>query len=412
MYNKSIDSRRKINVGIIGIGYVGLPLTICLAKKFSVVAFDYNASRIKELNKGIDRNNEFRKKNILSKNIIYTNFINDLYDCNYFIIAVPTPIDTSNNPNLSYLKKANYLVSRVLKKKDIVIYESTVYPGLTEDYCIPQLEKYSKLKANTDFFYGYSPERVNPGDKLRKIENIVKVTSGSNFQTANKINFLYKSVINAGTFKASSIKVAESAKIIENIQRDINIALMNELSMIFKKMNIDHHEVIKAASTKWNFVKFVPGLVGGHCIGVDPYYLSYKAKKIGINPKIILAGRSINNNYFTHVSNQIEEQAGKKLLIMGLSFKEDCKDLRNTQVVKIYDKLKKKKYIIDVYDPIVDKKEAKKLYDIKLINKIKVNNYNIVLIAVAHKIFKKLKNKIYKSIKKNGKIIDLKKILK
>lgn len=412
MYNKFIDSYRKINVGIIGIGYVGLPLTICLAKKFSVVAFDYNASRIKELNKGIDRNNEFRKKDILSKNIIYTNFINDLYNCNYFIIAVPTPIDSNNNPNLEYLKKANYLVSRVLKKKDIVIYESTVYPGLTEEYCIPQLEKYSKLKANIDFFYGYSPERVNPGDKLRKIENIVKVTSGSNFETANKINFLYKSVITAGTFKTSSIKVAESAKIIENIQRDINIALMNELSMIFAKMNIDHHEVIKAASTKWNFVKFVPGLVGGHCIGVDPYYLSYKAKKIGINPKIILAGRSINNNYFTHISNQIEEQAGKKLLIMGLSFKEDCKDLRNTQVVKIYNKLKKKKYKIDVYDPIVDKKEAKKLYGINLIKKIKVNNYNIVLIAVAHKNFKNLKNKIYKSIKKNGKIIDLKKILK
>jgi UDP-N-acetyl-D-galactosamine dehydrogenase len=400
----------KIRVGIIGIGYVGLPLTVCLAKKFQVRAFDYNLNRINELNKGFDKNNEFKKKMILNKNIFFTNSIKDLCDCNYFIIAVPTPINNKNNPDLNLLKKANFLVSKVLKKNDIVIYESTVYPGLTEDYCIPQLEKYSKLKPNRDFFYGYSPERVNPGDKLRKIENIVKVTSGSDMQTANKIDYLYKSVINAGTYKATSIKVAEAAKIIENIQRDINIALMNELSIIFKKMNIDHHEVIKAASTKWNFMKFTPGLVGGHCIGVDPYYLSYKAKKIGINPKIILAGRSINSNYFRHIIKLIKEQKGKKILIMGLSFKENCKDLRNTQVIKIYNYLKKN-YKIDIFDPVVSKSEAKKIYGINLIDTIKEKNYDIILIAVAHNFFLKMKNKILKSIKKDGKIIDLKKIL-
>jgi UDP-N-acetyl-D-galactosamine dehydrogenase len=408
---KLAKHKKKI-IGILGVGYVGLPLAICLANKYSVKSFDASKERIDELKVGFDKNEEFKKKEIIQKNLFYTSSINDLSICNYFIIAVPTPIKKNFKPDLQYLKKANILVSKIIKKNDIIIYESTVYPGLTDEYCIPQIEKYSGLISNKDFYYGYSPERVNPGDKLKTISNIVKITSGSNKATSQKIDKLYKSVITAGTFNTTSIKVAESAKVIENIQRDINIALVNELSMIFAKMDIDCNEVIKAAATKWNFNKFTPGLVGGHCIGVDPYYLAYKSKQVGVNPKIILAGRHINNNYFKYLAKKIEKNKGKSVLIMGISFKENCKDLRNTQVVKIYEHLKKRKYKVDIYDPIVDKDEAKKIYNIRLVNKITKNKYDSVLIAVAHKTFFKQKKTIQSALKKNGKIVDLKNIFK
>ena len=407
-------NKLKINIGLLGLGYVGLPLLLTLSKKYKVVGFDTDKKRVNQIKKGIDKNNEFPKKQILNKKFKVSSDANAIKSCNIYIVAVPTPLK-NYKPDLRNLENANTIISKFFKKKDIVVYESTVYPGLTEEFCVVQLQKKSKLLANKDFFYGYSPERVNPGDKSKKIENIIKITSGSSKKTASIIDKIYKSVITAGTYPVSSIKVAEAAKVIENTQRDINIAFMNELSIIFKKMKLNTKEILDAAGSKWNFIKFKPGLVGGHCIGVDPYYLSYKSKKIGINPKFILSGRKINDNYYKFIINEIKSffklkknKKNLKILILGASFKENCKDIRNSQIIKIYDNIKDK-YKVEIFDPIVNSIEIYKKHRIRLSKKIKANYYDYVLIAVGHTIFKKrYKYSIEKSVKKNGKINDLK----
>ena len=405
----------QVSIGVVGLGYVGLPLLLLLAKKYQVVGYDVDKNRISELITGLDKNSEHSKKEILKNKIKFTTNYLDIKVCNVFIISVPTPAK-NNKPDLRNIEQANITVSKVLKKKDIIIYESTVYPGLVEEYCVPQIEKITKFVGNKDFFYGYSPERVNPGDNKKKIQDIIKITSGSSPKVAKKIDNIYKSVIKAGTFPVSSIKIAEAAKVIENTQRDINIALMNELSIIFNKMNLNMREILDAAESKWNFMKFTPGLVGGHCIGVDPYYLSYKAKKIGINPKIILSGRKINDEYYKYICNEIEKylklkkikKKRIKILILGASFKENCKDIRNSQIIKIF-ALLKKKYNVHIFDPVISSKEILKKYKIKLIKKIKYKYYDYVLIAVGHKVFKtKYINTIKNSVNKNGAINDLK----
>ena len=407
----------KINIGIIGLGYVGLPLAVSFAKKNKVIGFDSNKNRINDLKKGLDITFEVSKKSIRkTKNIIFSHNSKDLKKCNCFIITVPTPINRIKNPDLSYLVSASKLVGSVLKKGDVVIYESTVYPGATEEICVPILEKKSNLIFNKDFFIGYSPERMNPGDKKHTVSNIIKVTSGSNKETAKFVDKLYRSIVKVGTYKASSIKVAEAAKIIENTQRDINIALINELSLIFNKLNIDTDEVLKAAGTKWNFLPFRPGLVGGHCIGVDPYYLTYKSKKLGYNPKIILAGRKLNDNMSTHMVNKLflkmnEKKikiSNSKILIMGLAFKENCPDIRNSKVFDLAKQLKKFKVKVCAYDPWVNNK-TNKLNGVRLIKKPIKNNYDCVILAVAHNIFKKMGTRKIKSLtKKNHIIFDLK----
>ena len=400
-----------VKIGIIGSGYVGLPLALCFSKKYRTKVFDINKERISNLNRGIDFNNEFKKKEILNKNLSFHFEVKDLSECNFFIVTVPTPVNKKNVPDLRLLKKANQSLGLILKKGDTVVYESTVYPGLTRNLCSVELEKNSKLKANEDFFFGYSPERINPGEKERKIDCIIKITSGSNKKTATKINNIYKSVIKAGTFLADSIEIAEAAKVIENTQRDINIALMNELSIIFDKMNINIFSILKAAKTKWNFCDFVPGLVGGHCISVDPYYLSYAAKKNGINPKMILAGRNINDNHYIFLKKKIESYAPKKILILGITFKENCKDIRNSQIPKLYNSLKKNNNSIkiDIFDPIADKNEVKKNFNIQLKSNLKYEYYDFVLYAVNHKFFQNNKKYIKRTIRKNGNFFELKK---
>ncbi len=336
---------KKKYISIIGLGYVGLPLAVEFAKFFDVIAFDYNSKRINELRNNLDENNEIKKNELKKlKKLYFTENEKDLKKSNIFIIAVPTPIKKNKKPNLIFLKQACITVSKYISKKDIVIFESTVYPGLTDDYCIPIIEKYSKFKINKDFFCGYSPERINPGDKKNKLSTIVKITSGSNYKTSIFVDNLYKKIIKAGTYRTSSIKIAEAAKVIENTQRDLNIAFINELSIIFNKLHLDTDEILKAASTKWNFIKFSPGLVGGHCIGVDPYYLTYKAKKVGYSPKIILSGRDMNDNMVKYVSkrflNKLSEKKIKiinsQILILGFSFKENCSDTRNSKIKDLH----------------------------------------------------------------------------
>ena len=391
----------KIKVAVIGLGYVGLPLAVEIGKKYSTIGFDINKKRILELKKNKDNTEELSKSQIKkSKNIKFTYNINEIKFCNFYIIAVPTPINKKKKPNLKMLKDATCLVANLLKKNDIVVYESTVYPGLTEEYCVPILEKNSKLKVNQNFSVGYSPERINVGDKKHTLTNIKKIVSASNNKSLNKINNVYKSIIRAGTYMAPSIKVAEAAKVIENSQRDINIALINELSMIFSKLGIDTNEVIDAAKTKWNFLPFYPGIVGGHCIGVDPYYLSYKAEEVGYKSKIILAGRKLNDDMGNYIAKKIlklivaKKKFNKslKIAILGLSFKENCGDIRNTRVVDIKKYFLRKNIKCDVYDPIVDKKEVLKEYGIKIkpLSKIYSNKYDGVIIAVKHNQFKRL----------------------
>ena len=359
---------KNIKIGIIGLGYVGLPLAVEFGKKFPVVGYDISVERIKSLKKGIDDTLEVSRKDFSKAvNLKFTNNPKDMKSQNFFIITVPTPINKKKKPDLSLLKNATKIVGKLLNKGDIVIFESTVYPGVTEDICVPILEKYSKLFFNRDFFCGYSPERINPGDKEHRLVNITKVTSGSNSEVAQIIDLLYKQIIKAGTFKAKSIKVAEAAKVIENTQRDINIALINELSIIFNKLEIDSRSVLEAASSKWNFLKFYPGLVGGHCIGVDPYYLTYKAEEVGYIPKVILAGRRLNDAMGSYVVSELLKLMIKKkintikakILIMGLAFKENCTDYRNTRVLDIIEELKEHNLKIDVYDPWLDSKKVK-----------------------------------------------------
>ncbi len=398
-------------VGVIGLGYVGLPLVEQLIKKkFDVVGFDINSKKINKI-----------KKLQKLKNTKLTSNYKDLKDRNFFIICVPTPIDKKKKPDLKALKLASKIVGKNLHTKDIVVYESTVFPGCTEDVCIPILEKFSGLKINKSFYCGYSPERINPEDKKHTLENIIKVTSGSNKYSSKIIDKFYKKIIPAGTYCAESIKIAESAKIIENVQRDLNIALINELSLIFERMKLDTYKILKAASTKWNFINFKPGLVGGHCIGVDPYYLTYKSEQLKYKPKVILAGRKVNDNMPNEIAKNIINNLhskystikNKKVLIIGYSFKENSKDIRNTKVLNLFKILKKKINLVDIYDPIVDVKEIFKKHKIIVKSKIiKKNFYDALVLAVPHeKIIKNGKNKIMKYLKKNAYIVDIKKAL-
>ena len=417
-----INKVKNFKIAIIGLGYVGLPLALEFSKKKSVIGFDINERRVKELNSGIDRNLEFSDKKLkTSKKLCFTNNINDLKPANCFIITVPTPIDKFKKPDLSPLLNATKIVSKIIKKKDLIIYESTVYPGCIEEKCVPVLEKFSKLKFNKDFFCGYSPERINPGDKKHTISNIKKITSGSTPKIATKIDKLYNEIVKVGTHKAPSIKVAEAAKVIENTQRDLNIALINELSILFNKLNIDTQDVLDAAKTKWNFLPFKPGLVGGHCIGVDPYYLTFKAKNIGYKTKVILSGRELNDSMGNHVASKLilalKEKKIKiknsKILIMGLTFKENCADIRNSGVKSLFDKLKRFNCTLDLYDPWTNVNDVKKIYNINPIKFLKKRNYDGIVIAVAHDIFKaKGINFIQNLCKKTRVIYDLKNLFK
>ena len=413
---------KEYTIGVIGLGYVGLPLAIEFGKKYQTVGFDINKSRIRELQSGYDRTLEVTKEDLKkAKQLSYASELNGLKKCNYFIVTVPTPIDKNNRPDLTPLIKASETVGKVLKKGDTVIYESTVYPGCTEEDCVPILERESKLKYNKDFFCGYSPERINPGDKVHTVTKIRKVTSGSNPAVADKVDALYRSIITAGTFKASSIRVAEAAKVIENSQRDINIAFVNELALIFNKLGIDTQEVLTAAGTKWNFLNFRPGLVGGHCIGVDPYYLTHKAQEAGYHPEIILAGRRLNDNMGIYVANQVVKLMinkdhrilNSKVLILGITFKENCPDIRNTRVVDIINELKAFGCEVDIYDPWVDKDEVKHEYNLSVKVKeseLKPSVYDAVVLAVAHDEFLSLNIRKYK--KKHGIVYDVKGCLK
>ena len=406
------------NIAIIGLGYVGLPLALAFSKHFNVVGFDKNIQRVKELKKGIDVTREIEKKDITKlKKIKITHNQKDIKKCNIYIITVPTPINEAKDPDLSYLADASTIISNVLKKDDIVIYESTVFPGATETFCVPILEKYSNLKFNTDFYCGYSPERINPGDKKNKLTNIKKITSGSNNQVADFIDQLYLKIIKAGTHKASSIKVAEAAKVIENIQRDVNIALMNELSVIFNALEIDTEEVLDAAATKWNFIKYKPGLVGGHCISVDPYYLTHKAKSQGILSQVILSSRKVNDNMASHIVNQLIKQMVKKdigvsksnILIFGFTFKENCNDLRNTLVNELAHGLKDYNCNVDIHDPYIDIESSKKIYKLNFISELEKSKYDAIILAVAHNAIRSMGiQRIKQLVKEKSIIYDLK----
>lgn len=385
-------------LGIIGMGYVGLPLAVEFGKILDVIGFDINEQRLAELSKGIDRTDEVTTEDLrAAKGLRFSSRLSDLEDVNIFIVTVPTPVDEFKKPDLSPLIGASTTVGKVLKKGDIVIYESTVYPGCTEEVCVPVLEKASKLTFNVDFFCGYSPERINPGDKLHRVTNIKKVTSGSTPAIAVRVDALYKKIVVAGTHLASSIKVAEAAKVIENSQRDLNIAFVNELALIFEKLGIDTHEVLEAAGTKWNFLNFKPGLVGGHCIGVDPYYLTYKAEGVGYRPEVILSGRRINDNMPLHVASTViklmaQHQlpiTGANILVLGITFKENCPDIRNSKVVDVINELKSYKTNVDVYDPNADAHEVKEEYGFDLIASPS-KRYDAIILAVNHEAFKAL----------------------
>ena len=409
-------------IAIIGLGYVGLPLAVEFGKYFKTIGFDISASRIQELQVGNDSTLEVRPDELQEAiKLTYTKDTKDIQNCNIFIVTVPTPIDENKKPVLTPLIKASISVGKALKKDDIIIYESTVFPGATEEICVPILEKNSDLKFNKDFFCGYSPERINPGDKEHRLTNIKKITSGSTPETANKVNALYKRIITAGTYKTSSIKVAEAAKVIENTQRDVNIALINELALIFNKLDIDTEAVLEAAGTKWNFLSFRPGLVGGHCIGVDPYYLTHKAIEVGYAPDMILAGRRLNDNMGNYVVNQVLQLMKKKnievskadILIMGLTFKENCPDLRNTRVIDLVNGFESFNCNVDVYDPWVNKAEANKEYGITPLKEPVSEKYDVIVLAVAHDKFNAFSLEKIKSFgKQNHVLYDVKYLLK
>ena len=414
----------EIKISVIGLGYVGLPLAVAFAAHHPVVGFDTNPERVEELTNGHDRTLEVSPEQLVAvkDDLQYSSTIKDIADCNIYIVTVPTPIDSSNRPDLSPLIFSSRMIGEVLKPGDIVIYESTVYPGVTDSICLPEIEAVSGLTLNVDFYAGYSPERVNPGDKERTLEKIMKVTSGSTPETAKIVDDLYKSIITAGTFPVSSIKVAEASKIIENTQRDVNIALINELALIFDHMNINTLEVIEAAGTKWNFLKFKPGLVGGHCIGVDPYYLTFRAEEMGYRPDLILAARQINNGMGKYIASAtIKEmiRAGKgvlnsKVLILGATFKEDCPDMRNTRVVDIIEELQDYGIDVDIYDPWVDLDEKKKHFHYEMIADPfeAEKKYDAIIVAVAHSKFKTLSRADYEQISSDKAVlIDVKGIV-
>ena len=390
-----------MKIAVIGLGYVGLPLAAAFSEKYEVTGFDVNAARIEELKSGYDRTLELsaeQMKKAIENGMKFSLNLDDIRGCNFFIVTVPTPIDKNKRPDLTPVIKATQSVAKVLKKGDIVVYESTVYPGVTEEICVPLLEQ-SGLKFNEDFFCGYSPERINPGDKEHTVTKIKKITSGSTPEVAEKVDEVYRSIITAGTHKAPTIKVAEAAKVIENTQRDINIAFMNELAMIFNKMNIDTNAVLQAAGTKWNFLNFRPGLVGGHCIGVDPYYLTHKAQELGFHPEMILAGRRINDNMGKYAADQVVKLMIKRgvlinsarVLVLGLTFKENCPDIRNSRVIDVIEELRDFGCSVDVYDPWADEAEVKREYGLTPLKSFDEADYDCVVIAVAHDKFKGLK---------------------
>lgn len=413
----------KIKICIIGLGYVGLPLAVAFSEKFKVIGYDINQDRVSELNNGVDKTDEV-SPDVLKRSgesLVFVSNKDAIKGCNIYIVTVPTPIDENNLPNLNPLISASQLIGSVLKENDIVIYESTVYPGVTEDVCVPEIEKYSGMVFNKGFYCGYSPERINPGDKTHTIKNILKVTSGSTPEIAKKIDDLYKTIIDAGTYMAPSIKVAEASKVIENIQRDVNIALVNELAIIFDRMDIDTHEVLSAADTKWNFIKFFPGLVGGHCIGVDPYYLSFKAEDVGYKPNLILTSREINNGMSQFIAektiNKMLEAGFKikisEILVLGATFKENCPDMRNTKVLDIVDQLSSCGANVELYDPWVENNKIPE-------NKYKFvedplsrnKTYNAIIVAVSHECFKKYSSVEYMKLSNpNAVIIDIKNIV-
>ena len=410
-----------LRIGVIGLGYVGLPLAVEFGGKYATVGFDVNAARIAELESGADSTLETSAEELKgATQLTYSTDPAAIADCNFYIVTVPTPLGDSNRPLLTPLRKASETLAGVMKKGDIVVYESTVYPGATEEFCVPIIENGSGLKMNEDFFVGYSPERINPGDKEHRLPSILKVTSGSTPEAAEFVDSVYKSIITAGTYVASSIKVAEAAKVIENTQRDVNIALINELAMIFDRVGIDTEEVLEAAGTKWNFLPFRPGLVGGHCIGVDPYYLTYKAQQLGYHPHMILAGRRINDGMASYVVLQIIKRmlakkiqpADSRALVLGLTFKENCPDIRNTKVVDIVSELESFGSNVDVWDPWVDAAEAKAEYNVDLVSDPEQGAYDVVVIAVAHDQFRKLGEAGIRGFGKNPSVVyDIKYVL-
>ncbi len=409
-------------IGIIGLGYVGLPLAVEFGKKRNTLGFDINEARVAELRRGKDSTLETTRAELKqATKLSFTTQTKDLKKCTVYIVTVPTPIDAYNRPDLTPIVAASRTVGSVLKKNDVVIFESTVYPGCTEEIAVPIMEKASGLKFNRDFFCGYSPERINPGDKTHRLPNIRKITSGSTPKTATFVDELYASIITAGTFKASSIRVAEAAKVIENTQRDLNIALMNELALIFNRLGIDTEEVLQAAGTKWNFLPFRPGLVGGHCIGVDPYYLTHKAQEVGYHPEMILAGRRLNDNMAGYVAERVAQLMGKKsllvnrarVLVMGIAFKENCPDVRNSKVVDMIHALEKFGATVDVWDPWVDPKHVKHEYDITPIKKPRARAYDAVVMAVAHNEFKTMGIRgVKKLMKRKHVLFDIKHVFK
>ncbi|MCG6639515.1 Vi polysaccharide biosynthesis UDP-N-acetylglucosamine C-6 dehydrogenase TviB [Acinetobacter baumannii] len=411
----------QLKIAIIGLGYVGLPLAVEFGKHKPTIGFDINENRILELKNGHDHTLEVSSDELKHvQQLAYTANIQDLQNSNFFIVTVPTPIDDFKQPDLTPLIKASQSIAKVLKKGDIVVYESTVYPGATEEVCIPELEKHSGLNFNKDFFVGYSPERINPGDKQRRVTNILKITSGSTPDVADYVDQVYSLIIEVGTYKAPTIKVAEAAKVIENTQRDVNIALINELALIFNKMGIDTEDVLKAAGTKWNFLNFRPGLVGGHCIGVDPYYLTHKAESIGLHPEIILAARRLNDRMGEYVATQLIKEmvkkriqvVGARILILGLSFKENCPDIRNTKIVDMVKALKEYDLDLDIYDPWVDSAEVEAEYGLAPIMELKQGRYDAIVIAVAHDQFKKMSTQELVSLGKEKHVLyDLKYVL-
>jgi len=400
----------EFKIAVIGLGYVGLPLAVESGSKYKTIGFDINTTRISELRAGTDRTQEVDKEDLLgAKYLTFSSESSALSDCNFYIVTVPTPVDQHKKPDLSPIISASRMISSLLKKGDIVVYESTVYPGCTEEICVPELEK-SGLVFNEDFFCGYSPERINPGDKVHRLTTILKVTSGSNPEAAETVDHFYKSIVTAGTYKASSIKVAEAAKVIENSQRDINIAFVNELSLIFDRVGIDTQEVLEAAGTKWNFLKFTPGLVGGHCIGVDPFYLTYKAEELGYHPQVILSGRKINDNMGAYVAQRTIKLLSQKkklsqqtkVLILGITFKENCPDIRNSRVIDIYRELVDFGVDTDVFDPNADQVEVSVEYGINMLNEPVYSSYEAIILAVAHGQFLELD---WSSIRNNISVI-------
>lgn len=421
MEGASFMTNKELKIAVIGLGYVGLPLAIEFGKKHDVIGYDVDSSRIEELEVGYDRTLEVSSEELCdSRFLSFTTAEEALDDCNCYIVTVPTPINNNNQPDLNPLLKASKLIGKALGKDNIVIYESTVYPGATEEECVPVLEYWSGLIFNKDFFCGYSPERINPGDKEHRLPMIKKVTSGSNPKAADFVDDLYKKIITAGTHRAESIRVAEAAKVIENTQRDLNIALVNELAIIFNKLGIDTEAVLDAAGSKWNFLPFKPGLVGGHCIGVDPYYLTYKAQSVGYKPEVILAGRRMNDNMASYVASQLVKSMVKNsivvdksnVLVMGVTFKEDCPDFRNTKVIDIVEELKEYNCNVDVYDPVVDKVEVEKQLGVRMCEKPSAKFYDGVIVAVGHRHFKQMGiDGILELTKPNHVIYDVKHIL-